>query len=90
MSPGIPLFVVAYQGWSKRETLLEKINEPGIAGILVLQPNTLFAGRPYDEVTHGSAQNAIWAFICAIYFRAAQILEANADLFAYGRGIVET
>lgn len=87
----IPLFVIAYEGWSQLDTVRSKIDEIGIDGILVLQPKALFAGRIYDhEVTTATDENALWAFICALSFRATQILDATCDLFAYGRGITES
>lgn len=86
----IPLFIIAYQGWNQLETLQSKINEKGIDGILVLQPLPLFAGCLYDDSpTTATDENALWAFICALHFRATQILDATCDLFAYGRGITE-
>lgn len=85
----IPLFIIAYQGWNQIETLRSKINEECIDGILVRQPLPLFAGRLYDDVCTATEENALWAFICALHFRATQILDATCDLFAYGRGITE-
>lgn len=85
----VPFFVVAYQGWKELETLRSKIDEEGIDGILILQPSPLFAGRLYNDVCTATEENALWAFICALHFRATQVLDATCDLFAYGRGITE-
>jgi hypothetical protein len=88
VSERVPLFVVAYRGWSDLETLKTKTFESGVDGILVLEPRPLFAGRLDDDIT-GTEQNALWVFVCALHFRASQILSASCDLFAYGRGIIE-
>jgi hypothetical protein len=86
VSDHIPFFVVAYQGWSQVATIQSKIDDAGIDGVLVLQPQPTFVGRIYkDDVQSGTEEAAIWVFICALHFHATQILDANCDLFAYSR-----
>lgn len=82
----VPFYIFAYQGWNQLDTVKSKIQEEGIDGILILDPQPLFAGRIYGtEIQMGTEENALWAFICAIHFNATQILDATCDLFAYGR-----
>ena len=82
----IPFFVLSYKGWSEQSSIIDKVDEAGVSGILVLQPHLLFAGRIHGpELITATEENALWAFICALHFHATQVVGASCDLFAYGR-----
>ncbi len=77
VSEGIPLYIIAYQGWNQLETVKSKIDE-GVNGILILGPQPLVAGRIYGpEVPHGNTRE------CPVGFYLRTTLYRDSDFRRY-------
>lgn len=58
----IPLFAVGYTGWKRHETLVERLGDGEVDGILVLE-NGLFASK----ALHGDGPLGLWALIASLH-----------------------
>jgi len=64
----IPLIVVAYKGWKKGETLLNKLTSSPVDGILIIE-SAIFATSIGPNATDGVAAGAeaLWCFIQCLH-----------------------
>lgn len=78
----IPLFAVGYKGWSKTETLNQKLAEGVVSGILVIDPG-LFVWNPPLYIGQNSLTKSaygawsLWAFIVCLHHLAISLQQTN-------------
>lgn len=71
----IPFFVVGYEGWRKQDSLIAKLREGAIDGILVIDGELFARGKHFDHI-RSSGEAALWGFICCLH-QATNSLKQN-------------
>jgi hypothetical protein len=78
LQPAIPHFAIGYNGWSKLETLEQRLAESGINGILVIG-NRLYASADYK----GTGPASLFACLVEIENLTAKMVRAVPNYSAY-------
>jgi DNA-binding MarR family transcriptional regulator len=79
----IPLFAVGYKGWSKAETLNQKLAEGVVNGILVIDEPGLFVWNPplyvgrNSLIKSASGPWSLWGFIVCLHHLAISLQQTN-------------
>lgn len=79
-SPRVPLFAVGYRGWTRLETLQERIADGPIDGILVLDPPGFWSGS-FGIGADGSW--ALWMLITCLHRCMSDLKSLSIDLLRY-------
>ena len=81
----VPYFVVGYTGWTKHETIKQKLLEtPFISGILQLDIGYYCANASFKGI-EATGSMSLLGFIDSVYTAASHLQFMTADLTAYAR-----
>lgn len=76
----VPHFLVAFNGWSTPDTLVEKVNDSGLDGILVLSDPGLYYSRRGNR---GSGAASLFVFFAELEELASTLVAARAEYGEY-------
>jgi len=80
--PRIPLFIVGYEGWKKLDTVVEKLNEVGIDGILVIDPGIFVSSSEFNGLKAKGAW-ALWGLISCLHQATSNLKATSTNPLQY-------
>jgi hypothetical protein len=79
----IPLFIAAYTGWSKPETVAEHLDSvPNIEGILIIDSGIFCSSEAFGSI-RGHGHLGLWALICCLHQATSTLKAASTNPINY-------
>jgi hypothetical protein len=80
--PRIPLFVAAYRGWKTLDTVLAKLPEASVDGILVIDPGLFVSTKDFRGVV-ATGSWALWGLISCLHDATTTLQAASTQPLRY-------
>ena len=80
----IPLFAIGYRGWAKMETLVERLDDGPVDGILVIDRG-LFASTPDFRGIRATNAWSLWGLICSLHQATSTLKSASTNPLRYAQ-----